>query len=66
MTVRALLLALFLMNGDVLIEVSFLGKALLTTRNWADKRPFSGMHSEMVEKIMPLSKEHLAIIMVTL
>ena len=32
-TMRALLLALFLVNSNVLIEVSFLGETLLTTRN---------------------------------
>lgn len=53
-------LPLFLMNEDVLVQISLLGERLVAIVIWTLKGSFTSMHSQMVEEIMPFSEKHMA------
>ena len=55
-----------LVNGQVLVEIGLLGEALIAAWLLADEGTLLGMHSEVVEEIMPLAEVHLAAFEVTL
>ena len=52
------------MNSQVLIQIRFLCKALVTARLLTTERPFTCVDSQMIEEIMPLSEVHVAILVV--
>lgn len=49
----------------MLVQVSLLSKALGAPSLIALERPFSSMHSQVVEEVVPFPEEHSAIFMVT-
>lgn len=53
--------SLSLMYFEVLIEVRFLRKSLITTGNRAHERSFSGVYSEMIEEVVPFAKFLIAV-----
>lgn len=53
-----------LMYSKMFIQISFLSKWLITIRFLTFERSFTSVNSEMVKKIMPLSKIHFTSIMI--
>ena len=45
----------------MLVQVRLLSELLITTLVWAFEGSLLGMHSQVVEKIMPFSEEHIAL-----
>jgi hypothetical protein len=54
-----------LMNSKMFIEISFLGKGLITIRFLTFERTFTSVDTKMIKKIMPLSEKHFASIVIT-
>ena len=57
----ALVLASAHVHGQVLGQVCLLCKALIAARLVANKGALACVHTEMVEKVVPLSEEHSTI-----
>lgn len=54
------------MHGQVLIQVGLLSKTLVAARLQALERPLAGVDPQVIEKVMPLPEEHVALFVVTL
>ena len=54
-----------LVHGQVLVEVSFLGEALIATVLLALERALTGVDSKVVKEVVPVSEEHVAAAVVT-
>ncbi len=48
----------------MLIEIRLLGKCLGAAEFGAFEGPFFSMHTKMIEKIVPLAKEHSAVLVI--
>lgn len=55
----------FLMHSYVFVQIGFLRKRLVAKRFGTQKWTFSRVYSEVIEKIMPFPKKHLAVDKVT-
>jgi hypothetical protein len=53
------------MYGQMLVQVGFLGEALVTAVLLAPERALTGVDSQVVEEVMPFSEEHVAAAVVT-
>lgn len=49
------------MHRQMLVQVSFLREALLATRFAALERPLARVHAQVVEEVVPLAEEHVAV-----
>ena len=58
--------AFFGVHSEVLSQIGLLRETLRTTRLGAHERPLAGVHSQMVEKVMPFAEEHAALFVVAL
>jgi hypothetical protein len=50
---RALLLLLFRVDRNVLVEIRFLGEGVVAALERAHERSFAGVNSQMVKEIVP-------------
>ncbi len=61
-----LVMAFLLVDGLVLGQICLLSERLVTSCLFADEGSFTRMHTQMVEKVMPLSEEHSTVGVITL
>lgn len=62
----AALAVLFVVNRQVFRQVGLLCEALEATGLMADEGTLACVHTQMVEKVMPLSEEHATLLVVAL
>lgn len=61
-----LVLAFLVMDGLVLCQICLLGERLVTSCLLANEGALTRVHTQVVEKVMPLSEEHSTISVITL